>query len=96
MTFGIWGKVNECGPELSEGDLVLPTSSDGVWPHQVLDGDEQQGNLERGKHHPLIKVGRWEALNSSPTPISEGEEGYHISFSLRWDWRSGDDGLDES
>ena len=52
--------------------------------------------VEEGKQHLLIKVGRREALNSSPTPISEGEEGYHISFSLRWDWRSGDDGLDES
>lgn len=67
-------------PELSEGGLVLPTLSEGFWPQQVLGGDgQQQSSGGGGKQHPLIKVGRREALNSSPKANFRGR-GYNLSF----------------
>jgi hypothetical protein len=50
--------------------------------------------VEEGKQHPLIKVGRREALTSTPMANFKGRVGYNLSLGQGWEWRSGDHGLD--
>lgn len=50
--------------------------------------------VRRGKQHPLIKVGRWEALNLSSTVDFRVGGIYILIFGHRWEWRSGGAELD--